>query len=496
MMDGIEVKDVTFYYSESKQHAILESFNVVITKGSIVAITGVSGCGKSTLFALLAGIYPEYAGILESGTIRYDGKSVQEMSIRERAEAVSLMFQNPDLQFCLDTVENELIFCLENIQVPKSEMDQRVKEALAFCSIQHLQKRSIQTLSGGEKQKVSLACMMALDSDYLLLDEPFANIDSETTEFLLQKLDVLNKEKGKTIILIDHQIKGLGERVDKWLVLGKDGEIAGYLDHEPANPLQKSWFDQQGITVEGYPYKTDREKKDLQTLEALIELKRVSIAYGKELPVLKDLSLSIPRQAITVLTGKSGSGKSTLFSVLGKMLGYEGQLTYQGKEVRAWKAGNYAKHVGIVFQNPSDQFVANTVYDEMAISLKKQVSADSLSAEVKRHLSSVQLWPYRRFSPYMLSQGQQRRLAVAVLLAYRCEVLICDEPTYGQDKRNIEALMKLLCRQVEEEGLTVVLSTHDQLLAETYADLQIECAEGGIQFKPLKEGRKGFSLSS
>lgn len=476
-MNGIQITDLTFYYSERKQHAIIDSFSLEIEKGSITGITGKSGCGKSTLFSLLAGIYPEYAGVLESGSIRYDGQNVHEMTIRDRAKVVSLMFQNPDLQFCMDTVENELIFCLENIQIPKTDMDDRIEEALEFCSIEHLRNRTVQTLSGGEKQMVSLACIVALGSEYLLLDEPFANIDPETAEQLWQKLNQLNQEKGKTIVLIDHQVNTPGSHVDKWIVLHQKDQKPEIIEYLPNDLNQQKWFDAHGITVHGFStIHTISQPKLEKKGSTLFDLKNAAIKKDK-VSILDNVTFSIPENAITVLTGKSGSGKSTLFSVLAKMLTYQGEIMYKNKAVKEWKLKTYAKRVGIVFQNPQDQFVASTVCAEMEISLKESVSSELLDDEVKKYLSSIQLWAYRDFSPYMLSQGQQRRLAVAVLLAHQCDVLLCDEPTYGQDKHNIKAIMDLLTYWMKENDLTVVFSTHDHILAKEYADVQIECKD-------------------
>lgn len=543
MSDGLVVQNLVFRYNERQEQPSIAEFNIVLPKGRAVCIAGESGCGKSTLFYLLAGIYPEYSGVVHAGSITYDGADLSQWSKQARARKVSMMFQNPELQFCMDTVENELIFCLENIKVPRDEMDQRIQEALAFCEIEVLRGRMFKTLSGGEKQKVSLACIVAMQSEYILLDEPFANIDPYSAANIIEKLIRLKKEKGSTIILIDHQVDHVLELIDDWLILGTGGQILAYTpndrhtakDRQHAaqdrqEAAQEAWLDSLGIKVGSIPYAgwsrgaddnvgvrraegvesgTDRivgegtgmlssfrgsghvdrslseDENDDRVVSSpatpILELRGVSAGYEGGRHVLKDVSIPFYAGKINVITGRSGSGKSTLFSLLGKMRAYVGEVKFRGRELAKIKPAAYAKEVGLVFQNPQDQFLCNTVYEEMKLSLRNiHAKEEELAEAIKRHLTELRLWAYRHFSPYMLSQGQQRRLAVGILLAYQCKILICDEPTYGQDRRNIEAMMNMLCAKVKDEGLTVILSTHDNELAEAYGDVHYECTEGTL----------------
>ena len=173
-MSEIAITGLTFGYLENSKHRVVRDVSATFPSHQITVLTGLSGCGKSTLLYLAAGIYPQNAGFIESGTVKIDGVDPATLPPHARRKGVGLLFQNPDLQFCMDTVRNELIFCLENIKAPPEEFEARIDEALAFCEIEHLKGRTLSSLSGGEKQKAMLACLVALRPQWLLLDEPFA----------------------------------------------------------------------------------------------------------------------------------------------------------------------------------------------------------------------------------------------------------------------------------------------------------------------------------
>ena len=229
------MEHVTFRYLEQSKRPVLDEVSASFDRSRITVLTGPSGCGKSTLLYLAAGMYPQNAGFLQGGTVRVEGQEPAALGPGERCALVGMLFQNPELQFCMDTVENELFFCLENRRVPRAEMEERLSAALDFCGIAHLRRRPLRSLSGGEKQRAALACLAALRPAWVLLDEPFANLDDQTAALLCGQLARLHRECGTGILAIDH-------RLDHWLSIADDpphgpGRHAGRRRLCPQRPL-------------------------------------------------------------------------------------------------------------------------------------------------------------------------------------------------------------------------------------------------------------------
>ena len=474
-MGQIVFEQLTFRYQEQGKHNVLEGLDAVFDSSQITVLTGPSGCGKSTLLYLAAGIYPQNAGFLQQGSVRVNGQDPAALRPNERCRLVGMMFQNPELQFCMDTVENELIFCLENLRVPAEEMDGRIEQALAFCEISHLRRRTLASLSGGEKQKVMLACLVLLRPSWLLLDEPFANIDDATAAHLCRQFARLHREYGVGVLAIDH-------RLDHWLSIADVVRVMdrkGKLDAEGCPPgarTAEEWAG-LGISAPGYPYQTTRPAKTGPE-EPVLELRELGVTLEGQ-PILSGINARFYRGRIHAILGQSGSGKSTLFGALSGLYRYRGSARLEGMELAGHRRALLGR-MGFVTQSPQDQFVADTVLDEVAVSLRKKGGGTDPMAGAEQVLRDIQLWRYRRLSPYMLSQGQQRRLGVAALLAYDCRVLVCDEPTYAQDRGRTVAIMQALQREVTERGLTLILSTHDRALARDYADVIYELKGGTL----------------
>jgi len=490
-MNGLIAKDITFQY-DKKGIPILEHFNLELKKGSITVITGTSGCGKSTLCGILAGIYPRYGGVLQSGKIICDGIDIGTSSVSQKAQLIGMMFQNPDLQFCMDTVENELIFCLENICIDIKEIPRRVTEALEFCEVSQLRKRMLHTLSGGEKQKVNLACIAAMRSPYIILDEPFANIDLESGKRLCEQLRQFQRERGTTLLIVDHNISNFLSIAEEIIVIGSKGSI---LQRGIEVGNLSEWVDnlfQMGVSVPQRSYLKMIAPQYREKEEVILSLQNVASRYNNT-EILKDISVNFMKGHMIAITGESGSGKSTILAVFSRMQKYMGSIQLEGREISKMARKHYARQVGIIFQNPQDQFVASTVYEEIVASMcRKGRGEEEIKLQIQALLEELGLWKYREYSSYMLSQGQQRRLAVGALLAYECKVLLCDEPTYGQDRKSIESIMNILLRRVHEDGLTVIFSTHDMELAKTYSDYHYYIKNGQMYDSKKKEGENAF----
>ena len=461
-MSEIRFEDVTFSYFKTGDPATLNHLTASFDSSRVTLLTGSSGCGKSTFLSLAAGIYPQYAGFLRGGRVTVDGTDPAEPAPNRRCRLVGVMFQNPDMQFCMDTVRNELIFCLENIGTPAGEVEGRLRQALDFCGIASLKDRRLLTLSGGEKQKVALACLIALRPAWILLDEPFAGIDDRAARSIVRQLCRLRRQYGAGILAVDHRPELWQGAADDIRELTPDGSIRSLAGFPPVRRYQSV-----------RPEKPGRH-------DVLLQLRGVCMEYGGR-PVLQNVRADFRRGLIYAILGASGAGKSSLFGALSGLKRYAGDIRLDGADIRSRRA--LRRKIGFVFQSPQDQFVSDTVYGEISASLKHCGTADGAVAEqAEKILRGIRLWPYRDFSPYMLSQGQQRRLGVAALLAYRCEILICDEPTYAQDWENTRRIMEALQKLVVERGLTLIFSTHDGRMARDYADC-VEVLENGALYE-------------
>ena len=220
---ALELKDVVFRYQEKGRRNILDHTSLTIPAGTLTVLMGGSGCGKSTLAAVAAGLYPENGGFLESGIIRLYGQDLKTLDPQKRAAYLTVLFQNPDLQFCMNTLREEMRFCLENICIPAGKMDERIGQAAAELGIGPLLDQPLSTLSGGEKQKAALSCLYVMESRCILLDESFANLDHEAAIQLLEML-LRMKASGRTILAIDHKADLWLEAADEIILLKRAAE--------------------------------------------------------------------------------------------------------------------------------------------------------------------------------------------------------------------------------------------------------------------------------
>ena len=472
---ALELEDVVFRYQEKGKRNILDHTSLSIPAGTLTVLMGGSGCGKSTLAAVAAGLYPENGGFLEGGTIRLYGQDLKTLDPQKRAAYLTVLFQNPDLQFCMNTLREEMRFCLENIRVPAGEMDARIDRAAAELGIAPLLDRTLSTLSGGEKQKAALSCLYVMESRCILLDESFANLDHEAAAQLLEML-LRMKTSGRTILAIDHKADLWLEAADEIILLEEGGKVAARGINCKNLPEHRTDFERLGLFYPGS--RPERAARPVAEGKPLLQFRGVSIRKGLptrrkwgrtvyDAPFLvQNADADFPAGCMTAVLGPSGTGKTTTFLSVLKQHPYTGQILFQGRDIAKMKPKELYRHIGIVFQNPANQFVTQNVEDEVCVGLR--LWEPGLSDE--ELLDRYGLKRQRRYSPYMLSQGQQRRLAVLSVLAGGQELLLLDEPTYGQDARSVNAIMEHLREKVEQEGLTVIFITHDTELAVAWAD--------------------------
>lgn len=475
---AVKIDDVVFKYFKNGKRNIIDHLSLEIKSGTVTVITGSSGCGKSTLAAVISGLYPENGGFLEGGSIELFGQKLSELSVQQRAKLLSMMFQNPDLQFCMDTVRKEMIFCLENIAVNRDEMCALVEDAARVFKIENLLDKKIHLLSGGEKQKVSLACLYLLKSRIIILDESFANIDEDQAIELRSIISEICR-KGTSVIAIDHKVGFWIDTADEIILLTEGAKILQRGINKNNIETFRNLFKDEGIF---YPEKENSEKssdsassREVPADSLAIALKDFSIYSDKKRKncLIDNSNLCVKKGQMTALLGHSGSGKTTAFYSILKQHPYTGNVIVNGVELSKIKAKNLFSQIGIVFQNPGNQFVSQNVFHEVEDGIRmwnKKMTDSEIAAKAEELLKFFDLYRYRKFSPYMLSQGQQRRLAVLSVLAGNQKILLLDEPTYGQDFKSTQKIMTLLRKKMEEEGLTVVFVTHDRELAFNFAD--------------------------
>lgn len=468
MKEVLKCEDIVFKYRETSKENIIDGFTYSFNKGEVYLITGFSGCGKSTLANVIAGLYPSSKGILSKGEVRLFGKEISEYPPEKRAEYIMMMFQNADTQFCMDIVRDEIIFCLENIAFPVKKIDEVVESVLKKIGIEHLKYRKISSLSGGEKQKLSLACILAVSPEIIILDEPFANVDYESSQEIVNILKNINREKEVTIIAVDHRIS-LWKDIDYTLLhLGKG---CSFVDKN----IDKYLVDI--IDEEEYRNNFSKRYKDFEERKDAVAVENLDISYKKEL-ILKDINLAIKEGGITSIIGKSGTGKTSLLKAIAgiyKIL--HGNIKIFGTDIKKIKDKVFINNVGIVFQNPQNQFITYKVIDEIMFTMRNRYPKEDEKLLVEKSenlLKEFELYKYRNFSPFSLSQGQQRKLAVLSMLGAGQKIILCDEPTYGQDNKTSIEIMEFLKRKAIEENITVVMVSHDKNLVFRYSDFIYE----------------------
>lgn len=494
-----------------EQDEVLHNVNLDIAQGEKVLLLGPSGGGKSTLALALAGIIPRSVEAELTGEVLVDGVDPQIAGIAAMCRKIGILFQDPDTQLCMTTVKDEIAFGLENMGLSRTEMESRICSSLAMTGISDRRLANSQQLSGGFKQKLGLACLLAMDQEMLILDEPTANLDPAATDEMFSLLEQLATHSNKTLLFIEHKLDDLLAYLDRVIVLDDRGRVvadggprnifqyelekllelgvwvprlcmaARELEQQgmvwPAFPLTMvEW--EEGLAARGISLNGSMDQAGASLLAArplpladppLLELERVAFNYGDS-NVLGDVSFTIATGEFVALLGANGSGKSTLVQLLVKLLvPTKGTIRFGGKQLDKLSIKELMRQVGFVCQNPEHQFVRDTVEDELAYGLRiLGFSEDQLRIRVDELLQRFKLAPYRNQNPFSLSQGQKRRLSVAATLTGEQRLLILDEPTFGQDYQNTVALMALL-QELNQEGKTIVIVTHDMELVKRYA---------------------------
>ena len=456
---------------------ILRDLNLVFGEGERILLLGPSGCGKSTLALCLNGLVPQSRPAGVSGHIEVRGFDTRTTPTREVARHVGIVFQDPDSQFCTMTVEDEIAFGLENRAVPRSEMEDRIAAALQRVGMADARKRRLTSLSGGEKQRVAIAAVLVGEPDFIILDEICSQLDPSGAREVLQALSALSQAFPRlTLLFIDHRIPLILHNVpiSRAVVLDAEGRVR--LDCSPSALLNRHRDTLRSLGIAPYPRwnappASSSGRTKPKRGKPLVQVESLRFSYPDKHEAIRDVSLSLWAGETLALVGANGSGKSTLARL---MVGLErsqvGRVLHAGRPIRRWRAAALAETVGYVFQNPEHQFIAQTVGEELAMEGKLQGDPPALLDEkVREVLQRLGLASQASRNPFELSEGQKRRLSVFTMVFYPRPLLVLDEPTLGQDTRNLELLCDDL-QALQANGMTLILISHDLNLVAQLAD--------------------------
>ncbi|HEM3554143.1 ABC transporter ATP-binding protein [Streptococcus suis] len=501
----IEFKDFTFRY-QAQQEPTLKDIQLTIYQGEKVLIIGPSGSGKSTIGQCLNGIIPNIYKGEHSGSLLLDGQAAFNLSVYDKSLLVSTVLQDTDGQFIGLSVAEDLAFALENDMESQVVMKQKVGDWAERLSLTDLLAHRPQDLSGGQKQRVSLGGVLIDESPILLFDEPLANLDPKSGQDTIDLIDRLHKQEGTTTIIIEHRLEDVLYRQVDRVVLINDGRIL--FNGGPDDLLHTSLLQENGIREPlylstlralGYPiaqsehlssvWEIDIEALNIASLptlhfengekEALLEVKHLHFSYPNK-QVLTDIRLTIHKGERLAIVGKNGAGKSTLAKVLCGFIQGEGEILWKGQSIKEDSVKERAERIGYVLQNPNQMISQTMIFDEVALGLRMRgVTEEEIEHRVHHILKVCGLYPFRNWPISALSYGQKKRVTIASILVLNPEIILLDEPTAGQDQRHYREMMEFL-DQLNAQGHTIVMITHDMQLMLDYSDRTVVVVDGQI----------------
>ncbi len=524
---ALEFDGFTFIYGNDKSvRPAVKNISFKLEKGKTLILAGSSGSGKSTICNTLNGIIPFRQIGFMKGDVKVFGLSVWDQSLAELSKKVGLVKQNPDEQLVTFTVRDEISFGLENLNLPKEEIIEKVDDIVEFMNIEHLIDRDIDDLSGGEKQIVVICSYLVMKPKILILDEPFAFLDQRSSTLLLNRLKKLyqNKELDLSIIIVEHRLSKVLDIADYLLVLNYNGEIAlkgsinklfrnHFNDLKSCN-LRIPWIPDLFISALKTPkreiplffdtaieminketnrnlellknrlyenFMNHKEYSDGMEGDILLELKNISFKYPNlNRMALNNISLKIFKRDFIGLVGHNGCGKTTLLYLLAGLYNpSKGKVYYKGRNLLEIDFYEYAEKIGFIFQNPENMLFKNTIRDEILyapknFNIQNQIDEENLN-QLMRMVGNVE---YDR-NPFNLSWGQKRRLNLSSIFIYDPEIILLDEPFIGQDQKTIDELITILYQE-QQKGKTIIIASHDYHLLLNHVDKIIELDNGDL----------------
>lgn len=481
-MVPIRIDNLSFTYP-SRESPTLNSITTEIIPGDFILLTGPTGCGKTTLLRAINGLIPHASSGTLTGEVLINGQNVANQPLTSTCQQVVLLFQNPEDQLICTLVEDEIAFGLENLGIASDEIRKRISLALKQVGLDDFEYRRIEELSGGEKQRVALASICALQPNVLLLDEPTSHLDPQATKDILNIVQQLNSELGITVVLATHRVKNVAPLCNRvWLM--DDGNLKLDLSIDEAFK-DSSIFQNLGVELPKTPngQVSHQSVPKIKTTDRTNLLKADHISYcypNTQNPAVKSISCEVSRGEIIAIMGANGSGKTTLLQLLGGLLKpTSGNISIEGNATKRIKYHQLAGKVGMVFQNPDLLLQAETVEKEIAFGPKNlKLKSHFIKTRINNTLSQFKLRNLAQDAPYSLSRGQRQRVAVGATFSLHPDLFLLDEPTTGQDAHHLQHLMDELCNQIRQENKTLIFATHNIDLTLKYADRVILLGNG------------------
>ncbi|MEK5394872.1 cobalt ABC transporter ATP-binding protein [Paenibacillus sp. VTT E-133280] len=525
-MEIYRIEELSFAFPEQEQMA-LSNVNLTIASGDFITVCGKSGCGKSTLLRQLKTILTPHGK--RQGVIYYKGQPVEEIDQRTQAAEIGYVLQSPDNQIVTDKVWHELAFGLESLGYDNSTIRLRVAEMASFFGIQTWFHKSVTELSGGQKQLLNLAAIMAMHPSVLILDEPTSQLDPIAASDFLETVKKINRELGTTVIMTEHRLEDVLPLTDRLIVLNegvviaddtpqKVGEALSKLNHpmflSMPSPMQiyagvendlawpvtvkegRQWLDAflEDKTPATMVVAQSSSKVDGPVV---IKFKDVWFKYDKNGPdIIKDLSFEVKQGQFYCIVGGNGTGKTSTLSLMSGILQpYRGKVLIGGKNPAKINAKElFTNHLGILPQNPQTLFVKKTVELDLYEMLSQlPLTKEEKVAKVEAVVKFAELEHLLSMHPYDLSGGEQQRAALAKVLLLEPKILLLDEPTKGLDGPFKEKLA-LFLQKLNAEGVTIVMVSHDVEFCAKYAEVCAMFFDGSII--TTNEAQKFFAGNS
>jgi energy-coupling factor transport system ATP-binding protein len=515
---ALTFNNFTFTYKAQTAPSLC-NINLTIRKGEKTLILGHSGSGKSTLAYCINGLIPHAFDGVSSGSLSILGEDAGKLNIFSLSKKVGTVLQDTDGQFVGLSAAEDIAFAAENDCLPVDEMHTLVFEMAKLVNMENHLKKSPQNLSGGQKQRVSIAGVLIDQVEILLFDEPLANLDPAAGKQTIELIDELHKRTNKTIIIIEHRLEdALHRTVDRIVALEKGRVIAdmkpetllastvlrnagmreplyisalryaGVAITRTCKPASVNSIEFDPIALQKWDHSLD-EKPSAEKAPFLLEINRLSFRYGspEESPdhgglVLDDVSFSIEKGVIAALAGKNGAGKSTLAKLIcGFDMPLSGNVFFDGVDLSALSIKERSERIGYVMQNPNQMISFPLIFDEVAFGLRNRgMPENEVKDRVEQTLDICGLYPFKAWPIRALSFGQKKRLTIASILALGPSMLILDEPTAGQDFRNYSRIMEFVKKLNTEQGVTLLMITHDMHLMLEYTSQAIVIADGKL----------------
>jgi energy-coupling factor transporter ATP-binding protein EcfA2 len=503
----LEIQNIKYYYPGSTKSS-LNSIDLKIREGEFLLVVGGSGSGKSSLARVIAGLIPEFYGGRLDGKLFFQEEKLKGDDRQILNSHVGIVFQDPEKQLVMTSVEAEIAFGLENLGLNQQEMFRRVAEVMSFLNLTSLRDKFTANLSGGEKQKVALASVVAMQPRILVLDEPTSQLDPVAAGEFLDLVEFLNKELGYTVVLIEQRLERCFHLADRIVVMeqgeiicdGTPGDAARWqLAHQlPFIPPVAKLFASVNSSVVPLTVRDGRRElhKYLPTVslqeipERKVKLTPVNeehtvlaanniwYSYPGGREVVRGQSLCVKEGEFVVILGANGSGKTTLLKLLTGILKPDrGSVQLLGQDTRNLSLTELGRKVGYLSQNPNDYLFQDTVEDELMFTLNNfQLPDNGICEEI---LKKLNLYDLRQANPRDLSSGERQRVALASILVAGPRLLLLDEPTRGIDYR-LKAELGGFLQGITASGGTVVMVTHDVEFAAENADRIVMIFDGMV----------------